>query len=181
MSSSELRIAAGADAFGDGTHPSTLGALAALDALSHLMGPACALDIGCGSGVLALRMAYQWHIPVIASDIEASAIDATRHNAQTNQLDSLITPVRADGYDHPAIQAAAPFDVICCNWLAEPLIAHAADAAQHCAEEGVLVASGMLRWQSDSVHHAHRLAGFTLLQKITVGDWNTLILQKADA
>jgi ribosomal protein L11 methyltransferase len=76
-----LELRAGADAFGDGSHPSTQGAIVALEALSHLQGLSCALDVGCGSGLLALQMAYQWHIPVVATDINAHAVAATQANA----------------------------------------------------------------------------------------------------
>ena len=173
-----LEIAAGADAFGDGSHPSTQGAMVALEALSHLQGLQKALDIGCGSGVLALQIAYQWHIPVVASDINADAIAATQANAEHNRLAPLITAVRADGYGHATIHAGAPYDLITCNWLAEHLHAHARALAEHLAEEGIAILSGILQAHEASVLEAHQTAGLTLLQKIRAGDWVTLLMQK---
>lgn len=176
-----LELQAGADAFGDGSHPSTQGAMVALEALSGFAGAGNALDIGCGSGVLALQMAYLWHIPVLASDIEAQAVAATSANALHNGLSDLVTAVRADGYAHSAIQAGAPFDIITCNWLAEHLCAHAREAAAHLAEEGIFIASGIMQAHRQAVLEAHEACGLVLLQQIKVGDWVTLMLQKQPA
>jgi ribosomal protein L11 methyltransferase len=173
-----LELRAGADAFGDGSHPSTQGAIVALEALSHLQGLSCALDVGCGSGLLALQMAYQWHIPVVATDINAHAVAATQANAEYNRLTPLITAVRADGYQHKTIQNGAPYSLITCNWLAEHLHAHASELAAHLAEEGITILSGILQAHEASVLEAHTACGLTLLQKIRVGDWVTLMLQK---
>ncbi len=177
-SSFSLELQSGADAFGDGVHPSTKGATIALEALSHLHGIRSALDIGCGSGILALQMAYQWHTPVVASDISETSVAATRANAQHNKLAPLITAVRADGYAHDTIKAGAPYDVITCNWLAEHLHAHASDLTEHLADEGVAVLSGILGWQAAQVIEAHQQCGLVLLQKVTAGDWVTLLMQK---
>lgn len=177
QSAYSLEIRAGADAFGDGSHPSTQGAMVALESLAHLQGFRRALDLGCGSGVLALQIAYQWHIPVLACDINEQAVAATRHNAEHNQLAPLITALRADGYAHEHIRNSAPYDLIACNWLAEPLYAHAGALAGHLAEEGLAVLSGMLKWQSHAVIEAHQQCGLTLLQQIKVGDWVCLLMQ----
>lgn len=173
-----LEIQSGADAFGDGHHPSTRGAMVALEALSHLHGMKNALDIGCGSGILAMQIAYQWHIPVVAGDISAQAVEATRTNAHHNQLEPLITAVRADGYQHTTIREHAPYDLITCNWLAEHLIAHARTLFEHLAEEGIAILSGILHYHTAAVIDAHQHAGLTLLQKITVEDWDTLLMQQ---
>lgn len=173
-----LDIAAGAQAFGDASHPSTQGALAALDALSHLHGVKNALDMGCGSGILALKMAYQWHVPVVAADNQREAVQATAQNAATNQLQDLITPCHSHGFAHEVIRAHAPYDVITANILADILVQQAADLALHLADEGVAVLSGMLVWQCEPVLAAYQAQGLSLLQKLTLNDWVTLILQK---
>lgn len=173
-----LTLSAGAQAFGDGGHPSTKGAKVALETLSHLQGIENALDIGCGSGVLALQAAYQWHIPVMAADIEKSAVDATLENAKRNQLDPLITAVRSDGYQHPAIAERAPYGLIMSNILADILVPLASDLVAHLSDEGLVVLSGILQWQEPTVSEAHRGVGLTLLQRITVEDWITMIWQK---
>lgn len=175
-----LELKAGADAFGDGSHPSTQGAMVALEALGSLAGLRRALDVGCGSGVLALQVAYQWHIPVIATDINPQAVAATQHNADHNGLAPLITALRADGYSHEAIKASAPYELITCNWLAEHLHAHAGDLAAHLADEGIAILSGILLSHAQSVIEAHQACGLVLLQKIKAGDWVTLLMQKQD-
>lgn len=172
-----LDIRAGADAFGDGSHPSTKGAMTALEALAALHGLRSALDIGCGSGVLTLQIAYQWHIPVLGVDIQPAAVEATLANAEHNGLLPLVRAIRADGYDHPDIQAGAPYDLIACNRLAGPLIADARRLREHLAEEGLAILSGLLRWQAQPVIEAHQRAGLTLLQKRSLGDWTTLLMQ----
>lgn len=150
----------------------------ALEALSQLHGVKNALDMGCGSGVLALQMAYQWHIPVVAADKEKTAVEATQINAKENQIGELISAVRSDGYDHPLIAQSAPYDVITSNILAEVLVRFARALANHLADEGVAVTSGILQWQSDAVIEAFQSVGLTLLQRITVEEWVTLLWQK---
>jgi ribosomal protein L11 methyltransferase len=173
-----LTLQAGAQAFGDASHPSTQGALQLLENMAALRGMRQVLDMGCGSGILALTAAWQWHVPVLAADIEKQAVRATEENARANALDALVRAVRSDGYSHPAIQEAAPFDVILCNMLADPLIRFAADAAAVTAEEGLLLASGILRWRTDEVVQAYAAQGFSPVQKLTIGDWVSLLVQK---
>ncbi len=173
-----LDIVAGATAFGDGSHPSTQGALAALDALAHLHGWDRVLDMGCGSGILALKAAYQWHVPVVAADIEQEAVDAVVKNAIHNGLDSLVNAVRSDGYAYPLIKERAPYDLILSNILAEKLVEFSQDMMEVLTEDGVVVLSGILLWQADTVIEAHQQLGLTLLQRITVEDWVSLIMQR---
>ncbi len=173
-----LNITAGADAFGDGSHPSTKLAMTALEALAHLQGAQRALDMGCGSGILALQMAYQWHIPVLAADIMGEAVEATRANAAHNGLEALVSAVRSDGYDHPTIAQDAPYDVICSNILAELLVAQMHDLAAHLADEGVAILSGILRAHAAKVEDAAAHAGLSLLQRLTLEDWVCLLVQK---
>lgn len=173
-----LDIVAGAQAFGDSSHPSTQGAIAALECLSHLRGFSNALDMGCGSGILALQAAYQWHIPVIAADIEKQAIAATIQNAKANQLQELITAVRSDGFAHPTIAQKAPYDLVIGNILAETLTRMSADFVATTADEGLLILSGILQWQADALIALFQSQGLTLLQKIKVNDWVTILMQK---
>lgn len=173
-----LDLQAGPNAFGDGAHPSTQGMLLALEALAPLRGIRQALDMGCGSGILALKAAYQWHCRVIAVDKEALAVAATQENAQTNQLDALIFALQGDTPSHPRVLAAAPYDIIMANMLAEPLLAMASPLASLLSDEGVLLISGILRWQSATLEEAYGSLGLTLLQRYLVGDWTTLLWQR---
>ena len=173
-----LDITSTQDAFGDGRHPSTKGAIAALEALAHLQGFENVLDMGCGSGILALQAAYQWHVPVLAADISKEAVATTRANAEKNSLQDLITAIHSDGFDHTTIAQRAPYDVMIMNILAETLHAMAKTACEHLAEEGIILLSGILKWHGTAVEEAYQAQGLTLLQRITVEDWVTLILQK---
>lgn len=172
-----IQLQAGQGAFGDGSHPTTRGMMTALEALSHLAGPQNALDIGCGAGILAMQMAYQWHIPVIATDIELSAVEATRANAVANQLSDLITVLRADGVNHPMIREIGTFDIISCNILVQPLLRLAPDLMALSPDEGLILVSGILVWQQESVEQAFIDLGMTLLQRYLIGDWVTLLWQ----
>ena len=151
MEAFSFDIVAGSEAFGDASHPTTLGVIQLLKHLSNLHGMRTVLDMGCGSGILALQAAYQWHVPVIAADISKQAITATQANAEHNGLSELITAVRSDGYEHSIIQSHAPYDVIICNMLAEPIIRFAKDASAVASDEGLLLLSGILHWQEQSV------------------------------
>lgn len=165
-------------AFGDGAHPSTQGALAALESMSKLHGVRAVLDMGCGAGILSLKAAYQWHCPVLAVDIESESVAMTQNNANENQLDDLITVVQSDGFSHPIIAARGPYDVILANILAESLMKMAKTLCDHLQEEGVLILSGILRWQSAPLEEAFSRLGLTLLQRYLVQDWVTLVWQR---
>ncbi len=116
---SASRIDAGL-AFGSGRHGSTAGCLLALDWMRRRRF-ANALDIGCGSGVLALAMARSRRIPVVASDIDPDAVAVCRDNARANQVAPRVRAVVASGCRAGAIAAAAPFDLVTANILAAPL------------------------------------------------------------
>lgn len=174
-----MEIAAGATAFGDGTHPTTAGMLAALEAIDPaLFTPRAACDIGCGSGILSLAIARAFACPMIAADVAASAVATTRENLRTNGLEARVQVVQADGFAHPAITAAAPFNLIVMNILADPLIALAAAADAHLAPGGVLIISGILAWQEENIRIAYQQLGLELAHRLSIGDWVTLVWQK---
>ena len=176
-----LNISAGPHAFGDGSHPTTAGALAALKALDPAaFAPRNAIDIGAGSGILSFAILTLFGCPVIATDIAMSAVVAIEENARGNGCADKITALQADGFDHPDIRAAAPLDLIVMNILAEPLLALAADAATHLASDGALIISGVLLWQEEQIRAAYGgLPGLELTFRIAIGDWVTLVWQKA--
>lgn len=163
-------------AFGTGHHESTRGCLLLLDALARQRRFGHPLDLGCGSGILALAAARLWDVPVLAADNDAKAVAVARANARRNGLARLVRVVRSDGYAASALRRAAPFDLVTANILANPLIAMAPALARHLAPGGVAVLAGLLRRQEAAVLAAHAAVGLTLLARRRLGQWSVLAL-----
>jgi ribosomal protein L11 methyltransferase len=185
-----LRLDAG-PAFGSGTHETTRGCLMAIDeAMAEFARegrPVRALDVGCGSGILALAIAASLEggagepvIPVIATDIDSVAAATTRENAAANGLAERVLALAGEGVSGREVVAGAPYDLIVANILAEPLIALAPELAGLRASGGRLVLSGLLTAQEGEVLAAYRAAGIALRRTIVLGDWSTMILCEGD-
>lgn len=171
-----LAIDAGA-AFGTGHHETTSGCLTALEWMHQKRyKPANALDLGTGTGVLALAADRLWRIPVIATDIDPVAIEVTRENLRLNGGQMRIRPLVAEGFAHAAIAAAAPYDLIIANILSGPLTQLAPGIRAHCAPGGKALLSGLLRTQELLVLAFYRSLGFTLERRWRLGPWSVLLL-----
>ncbi|WP_306006033.1 50S ribosomal protein L11 methyltransferase [Aquicoccus porphyridii] len=166
-------------AFGTGHHGTTLGCLLALDRLvdAGFVGRSVA-DIGCGTAVLAMAAARIWSDPVIASDIDAVAVDVAQANVRANGLEDRVRCVEAAGFDHPDLMAAAPFDLIFANILKGPLIALAPDLTDALASGGRAILSGILNEQADDVLAVYSRLGTNTLARDEIGEWTTLTLGK---
>jgi ribosomal protein L11 methyltransferase len=171
-----LRVPAGA-AFGSGEHGSTKGCLLALDWLSRRRRFRDALDMGCGSGILALAAVKLWAAPVAAFDVDPIAARQTAVNARGNGAGALIRAGCAAGYRARALHGRR-FDLICANILARPLSRMAKDLARHLAPGGVTVLSGLIESDGNRVIAAHRAHGLRLRRRITVDGWLTLVMEK---
>ena len=177
-----IRIEAG-PAFGTGRHESTRGCLLALADLAETRNPArvptcaptCALDMGCGSGLLAIAIAKLWACPVLAIDSDPEAVRAAAGNAAANGVADLVAARLGEGYDRAALGAEARFEVIVANILAGPLKAMAPDLKRYLEPGGVAVLSGLLADQADAVTAAH--APLALARRLPLGDWVTLVLE----
>ncbi len=167
-------IEAGA-AFGTGRHESTRGCLLALGDLAEQRSVARALDMGCGSGVLAIAIAKLWACPVAAVDNDAGAVRAARDNAAANGVGDLVRARLGEGFGGAAIALGAGFDLIVANILAAPLSAMAPDLLRHLAPGGVAVLSGLLADQEREVLEGY--APLVLGRRIALGDWVTLVLE----
>lgn len=173
-----LRIEAGR-AFGTGHHETTRGCLLALEALAkNGMNVRRALDLGCGSGVLALAIARLWRARVVAADDDPSAVAVCRRNARVNGCALRVRPALGDGYRSPAVRGAAPYDLVAANILAGPLAAMAGELARHLAPGGRAVLSGLLASQQRAVVARHRAQGLMLERRLLLGDWATLVLRR---
>ncbi len=172
-------------AFGTGRHESTLGCLLALADLAPARLDAAgsdrarrvtrALDMGCGSGLLAIAIAKLWGCPLRAVDNDPQAVRAAAGNAAANGVGELVTARCGEGYDEKSLGTDARFDLIVANILAAPLRAMAPDLKRHLAPGGVAVLSGLLTDQADAVIAAH--APLTLARRIPLGAWVTLVLE----
>jgi ribosomal protein L11 methyltransferase len=171
-----LEIDAGI-AFGTGRHQTTRGCLELIERLAATP-PSRPLDLGCGTGILALAMAKLWGVAVIAADNDPDAVAVTRQNAERNGLQGLIRPLRSEGYTAAALKRAGPFDLIAANILARPLIEMAPDLARHLMPGGRAILSGLLIEQENEVLAAHRALGLRCAARQHHGDWSALLLRK---
>jgi len=170
-----IRIEAG-QAFGTGHHESTRGCLLALDALSHGDRPRTCLDLGCGSGILAIAMAKLWSPRVLASDIDPLAVSITEENARLNGVGRFVRVLESDGAARRSLIRPGPYDVIVANILAGPLSAMAGDLRRVLAPGGSLILSGLLRSQERAVLARYRARRLRLTRRLALGDWVTLVL-----
>jgi ribosomal protein L11 methyltransferase len=169
-------------AFGTGHHGTTLGCLEALDILADRGVVARNVaDIGCGTAVLAMAAAKIWPNPVIASDIDAVAVEVALANVRANGVEEMVHVVEAAGFGHPDLVAAQPFDLVFANILKGPLIGLAPDMGGAVASGGRAILSGILNPQADEVIAAYAKAGFELERQAEHGDWTTLTLLRRSA
>ena len=166
-------------AFGTGHHGTTLGCLRALDRLAAqgFTGRSVA-DIGCGTAVLAMAAARIWPDPVLASDIDAVAVEVAAANVAANGLEGRVRCLEAAGFDHPALKAAAPFDLVFANILKGPLIALAPAMEEALQPGGHAILSGILNDQAEEVIAVYARHGINTVHRESIVDWTTLTLQK---
>jgi ribosomal protein L11 methyltransferase len=165
-----------ATAFGTGEHATTRGCLLALEMMARR--PRQILDMGCGTGILAIAAARSWRVPVLACDIDPEAVRVTRINARRNHMTRFVRAENATGYRHREIARRGPFDLVFANILARPLIAMAPDLARVLAPGGVAILSGLLARQETAVLAAHRVQGLYLRGRIALEGWHTLVVAK---
>jgi ribosomal protein L11 methyltransferase len=164
-------------AFGTGEHPTTAGCLLALERLARGgRRPARILDMGCGTGILAVAAAKLFRRPVLAADISADAVAVARHTALANRVGGLVRVVRSDGY-RAEVMRGRPYDLILANILARPLVGMAGSLAAALAPGGAAVLSGLLAHQERLVATAHRARGLRPAGRIEIGVWPTLVME----
>jgi ribosomal protein L11 methyltransferase len=175
-----LRIDAGM-AFGTGTHATTRGCLeliATLDPAETMN----AVDVGCGSGILAIAMAKLWRRPVIGGDNDAQAVEVARENAVLNGVGDLCRFVHAVGLRDPDLQAGAPYDLLVANILAGPLTELSDPFAAALRPGGRALLSGLLDDQADHILAVYARRGFSLERHIDLETggavWRTLLLRR---
>ncbi len=170
-----IEIDAG-QAFGTGHHGTTAGCLEMLSQVIRNHKPRNALDLGTGSGVLAIAAAHLAHIPVLATDIDPIATKVARENVRINQVHAYVRCETATGFHRKEIGQAAPFDLIVANILAKPLMQLAPQMGRHLSRGGNIILSGILESQRDKVLAAYRTQALYHRKTLWRNGWVTLHL-----
>ncbi|ONG56542.1 50S ribosomal protein L11 methyltransferase [Pseudoroseomonas deserti] len=170
-----LKLDAGL-AFGSGEHGSTRGCLIGFEGMAHRR-PRSILDIGTGSGILAMAAAKQLKRRVQATDIEPWSVRIAADNAVMNGLRNLLQSRLADGWKHRAVRSGR-YDLVFANILARPLCSMAKQLSDHLNPGGTAILAGLLGTQVRMVLAAHRRAGMVLERRIDQGHWSALVLRK---
>jgi ribosomal protein L11 methyltransferase len=165
-------------AFGTGRAPSTYGCLQAIDDLCRVRAPRTMLDMGTGSGVLAMAAAKAGARAVLAADIDPVATEVTRNNVKLNGLSQRIAAITASRPGDPRLTAPGPYDLVVANILAGPLCQMATGLARLVASNGHLVLSGLLAKEERLIVARYRATGLSLARRIPREGWHTLVFQR---
>ena len=166
-------------AFGTGHHGTTRGCLTLLDNVLREFLPRRVLDLGSGTGVLAIAAAKATRRRVLASDIDPRATLVARENARLNGVGNLVSSICATGFGSPHFASYAPFDLVLANILANPLRALATPMAEQLAPSGLVILSGLLPPHAVGVIAAYRSRGLVLRRHLQLDGWSSLLMQKA--
>ena len=170
-----LRIEAGA-AFGTGHHGTTVGCLLAFDELLKAQRFPKVLDVGAGTGVLAIAAARTGSKVAVGTDIDGPSVRIARENARENGANARF--VHASGLNHRLVARHGPYDLVFANILAAPLVALAQDIRGALKPGGIAILSGLLRTQERRVKAAYLSRGFRVKRRIHRDAWATLVLER---
>ncbi|MEO8321547.1 MAG: 50S ribosomal protein L11 methyltransferase, partial [Bradyrhizobium sp.] len=165
-------------AFGTGHHGTTRGCLLLLDHVLKAWRPRRVLDLGTGTGVLAIAAARALHERVLASDIDPVSVEVTRENARLNVAGHLVQAITAIGFSAPQFAQRGPFDLVLANILANPLRQLATPMARHLAPSALVILSGLLTPQVPAVIAAYRARGLVPLRHLRIEGWSSLLLRR---
>jgi ribosomal protein L11 methyltransferase len=166
-------------AFGTGHHGTTRGCLLLLGQVLRSRQPKRVLDLGTGTGVLAIAAAKALRWRVLASDIDPVSVRVARDNARLNGVGNLVEAIRATGFSAPAFASRGPFDLVLANILANPLRQMALPMAAHLAPSASVILSGLLPHQAQGVIASYRARGLILRRHLRVDGWSSLLIQRA--
>jgi ribosomal protein L11 methyltransferase len=164
-------------AFGTGHHGTTRGCLLLLDHALKAHRPRRVLDLGTGTGILAIAAGKALRRGVLASDIDAVSVRVARDNARLNAAGNLVWPIHATGFSARQFGEHGPFDLVLANILANPLKQLATPMTRHLAPSALVILSGLLRPQAQGVIAAYRARGLILLREVQIDGWSSLLLR----
>ncbi|MFM9975078.1 MAG: 50S ribosomal protein L11 methyltransferase, partial [Beijerinckiaceae bacterium] len=168
-------------AFGTGHHGTTHGCLLLLDRELKRKPPRRVLDVGTGTGVLAIAAARALKRKIAAGDIDPVSTLTSRQNAIANRVGAYVRPVTAIGITHSDLTDGAPYDLILANILARPLRMLSPHLARAASLDGRLILSGLLARDVAGVLSAYRGQGFSLMERLDLDGWVALILKRKGA
>jgi ribosomal protein L11 methyltransferase len=168
-------------AFGTGHHGSTRGCLAMMNNVARRRRPRAILDVGTGTGVLAIAAARIFHVPVRAGDVDAIAVATAKANAKRNRAAAFVRAAQAHGIAHPTLRSAAPYDLITANILAAPLRKLAPALARVLAPGGEIILSGLLPRDVPGVVSAYRTQQIAFVGHLDIEGWVTLLMRRPTA
>jgi ribosomal protein L11 methyltransferase len=166
-------------AFGTGHHGTTRGCLIALDRILKRRRPHNILDVGCGTGVLAIAATRALRQPVLAGDIDSTSVRVAQDNARLNRAGAQTEIIRANGLSDRRMRARAPFDLVFANILLGPLKILAKPIRRVAAPGAHIVVSGLLPGQANAALAAYRTLGLVLERRVPLDGWVTLILSRS--
>ena len=166
-------------AFGTGHHGTTRGCLLLLDHVLRSRMPRRVLDLGSGTGVLAIAAAKALRRRVLCSDIDPLAAAVAADNARLNGVGNFVESICAIGFSAPQFKARAPFDLVLANILANPLRQLATPLAAHLAPSAMVILSGLLPHQAGGVIAAYRARNVVLLRQLRIEGWSSLLMRRA--
>lgn len=162
-------------AFGTGHHGTTKGCLEALAIELKRKRPQRVLDVGTGSGVLALAAVKYGAGFALGTDMDKESIRIAKENAKNNTAGRRLKLMHARGTGHRMIRAHAPYDLVLANILAKPLVSLAPEIARMVAKDGRVILSGLLTHQEPQVRAAYAGQGLTLVNRRRLNGWSTLV------
>ncbi len=176
----DILIEAG-PAFGTGHHGTTLGCLLGYEHVLKSGVPKAVLDVGTGSGVLAIAAIKTGAARAIGTEIDAQSVAVANENAAKNHVANRFTTYQTRGATNRIIQAAAPYDLIFANILARPLTRLAPKLTPLVRTRGHVILSGLLTRQEPLVRAAYKSRGLSLVKRIRRDGWSTLVFQRRES
>jgi ribosomal protein L11 methyltransferase len=164
-----------ATAFGSGEHGTTAGCLTLLqDLKADGYTPGSILDLGCGSGILAIAASKLWNAPVLATDIDEECVRVTLHHMQVNDTGTRMNALAGNGFT----VIDRNYDLIIANILAGPLKDMAGEFVSHLNPGGYAIISGLLQEQENDVAGCYRACGLSVKKSRHNGEWSAVLLHK---
>ncbi|NQY95746.1 MAG: 50S ribosomal protein L11 methyltransferase [Henriciella sp.] len=174
----DILIEAG-PAFGTGHHGTTLGCLLGFEHVLRTGVPKTVLDVGTGSGVLAIAAIKSGSVRAIGTEIDQQSVHVANKNARKNHVANRFRTYHTRGAGNALIRNAAPFDLIFANILATPLIRLSPEITGMLAPGGHVILSGLLTRQEPLVRAAYTGRGLDLVERIRKDGWSTLVLRRS--